>query len=69
MTSGVVAAVHVQEKATRLAMEANQVIGERAEYYVTLDQLERILAQCSGPSSRDVLDASKMCPPGSEPLA
>ena len=55
----------IYARATRLAQSANQVVGEKSDYYITLAQLEDILQNV--PETR--LDARRMCPPGSEPLA
>jgi hypothetical protein len=55
----------IYARAIRLAQSANQVVGEKNDYYITLAQLEDILQNV--PETR--LDARRMCPPRSEPLA
>lgn len=41
--SGIVNTADVYTKAVQLARTTQQVVGEKSDYYVTLEQLEKIL--------------------------
>lgn len=41
--SGIVNTADVYTEAIRLAQSSNQVVGEKSDYYITLEQLETIL--------------------------
>lgn len=57
----------VYARAVRLASDANQVVGPKCDYYITLQQLEKLITV--GLRAETVLDMRRMVRPGDEPLA
>jgi hypothetical protein len=57
----------IYARAIRLASDRNQVVGEKCDYYVTIQQLESLIIV--GLRAEVNLDVRRMVRPGDEPLA
>jgi hypothetical protein len=57
----------VYTRAIRLASDGNQTVGEKHDYYVTIQQLENLVTY--GLRAEMNLDVRRMVRPGDEPLA